>query len=111
MNSSNPFVEQHLAYLLPLFMIVSLAFLGIIMVPLWRICKKAGLSPWLSLIIFLPLGPLILLYVLAFIHWRVVPAPQLGAGYAPYPQPVTYPVAPYTPGAPPAEPRPPYRPS
>ena len=44
--------------------------LGVIYVlPMWFICKKAGLSPWLSLIAFIPLGKEILLYLVAFIPW------------------------------------------
>ena len=35
-------------------------------VPTWFIAKKAGLSPWLSLLCLFPLTGLILLYVLAF---------------------------------------------
>ena len=34
----------------------------IIVVPFWFICKKAGLSPWLSLINVIPLGNLMLIY-------------------------------------------------
>ena len=37
--------------------------------PFWFICKKAGLSPWLSLIMFIPFGALVLPFVLAFIDW------------------------------------------
>jgi hypothetical protein len=36
----------------------------------------AGFSPWLTLINIVPLGKMILLYVLAFSDWKVVPAPQ-----------------------------------
>ena len=45
-------------------------------VPLWFISIKAGFSPWLSLLGLFPLTGLILLYVLAFAEWKVVPAPQ-----------------------------------
>ena len=48
------------------------------MIPFWFICKKAGFSPWLSLLDIIPLGNLVLLYVLAFAEWKVVPAPQHG---------------------------------
>ena len=106
MDTNNPFVDQHLAYLLPIFLIAGLVFVALILFPLWRICGKAGFSPWLSMLVFLPLGPLILLYVLAFVHWRVVPAPMLGTGYPPYPPPPAYPA----PTLPPAQPGQPYRP-
>ena len=51
--------------------------LAIIIVPFWFICKKAGFSPWLSLLNIVPLGNLILIYVLAFAEWKVVPVPQV----------------------------------
>lgn len=38
-------------------------------VPFWFICKKAGLSPWLSLIMFLPVGAIILPTLLAMMEW------------------------------------------
>jgi hypothetical protein len=79
--------------ILPLIILVCLA---IVIIPFWFICKKAGFSPWLSLLCIVPsLGILILLYVLAFAQWKVVPVPQMA--YAPpYPQP---PQPPYPPQA------------
>ncbi|WP_395752486.1 hypothetical protein [Prosthecobacter sp.] len=38
-------------------------------VPFWFICRKAGMSPWLSLISMIPLGTLVLTFVLAFAEW------------------------------------------
>jgi hypothetical protein len=68
---------QHMALamlaILPIIIVVCLA---ILIVPFWFICKKAGFSPWLSLLNIVPLGNLVLLYVLAFAEWKVVPAPQ-----------------------------------
>lgn len=69
--------------ILPLIILVCLA---IIIVPFWFICKKAGFSPWLSLLNIVPMGNLILIYVLAFAQWKVVPVPQMGYP-PPYPQP------------------------
>jgi hypothetical protein len=69
--------------ILPLIILICVA---VIIIPFWFICKKAGFSPWLSLLNLVPLGNLILLYVLAFAEWKVVPAPQLGYP-PPYPQP------------------------
>ncbi len=59
--------------ILPLIMIVILA---VVILPFWFICKKAGFSPWLSLLNIVPFGGLILIYVLAFSDWKVIPAPQ-----------------------------------
>jgi hypothetical protein len=59
----------------------------IVIVPFWFICKKAGFSPWLSLINIIPLGNIILIYILAFAEWKVAPVlpPQLGYPYPPAP--------------------------
>ncbi|MFZ0745585.1 MAG: hypothetical protein WAM85_14330 [Terracidiphilus sp.] len=67
--------------IMPIFIIVSLA---IVILPFWFICKKAGFSPWLSLLNIVPLGGLVLIYVLAFADWKVMPMPQPQMGY-PYP--------------------------
>ena len=53
--------------ILILVMICIIAVVGVL--PFWFICKKAGLSPWLSLIIIIPFGAIILPFVLAFIEW------------------------------------------
>jgi len=85
---------QHaLMVMVPIFMLVGIIFLAIIIIPFWFICKKAGFSPWLSLLNIVPMGNLILVYVLAFAQWKVVPVPQLG--YPPtYPQPLLPPQLP-----------------
>jgi len=71
--------------ILPLIIIVALA---IIIIPFWFICKKAGFSPWLSLLNVVPFGNLIFIYVLAFAQWKVMPIPQAGwAPQPPYPPP------------------------
>ncbi|MES2921045.1 MAG: hypothetical protein V4819_05845 [Verrucomicrobiota bacterium] len=46
---------------------IMIALVGIF--PFWLICKKAGLSPWLSMILIIPRGGLVLPFVLAFIDW------------------------------------------
>jgi hypothetical protein len=69
-------------------------FLGIavlIVIPYWFIWKKAGFSPWFSLLMFIPAVNFIMLYVLAFSQWKVVPvAPAQPAMGYPYP-PSTFP--------------------
>lgn len=82
------FQPAHLLVLMlvPLFLLVGAA---LVIVPMWFICRKAGFSEWLSLLILVPFGNLILLYVLAFSEWKVVPAPQPAwpppPAYPPYP--------------------------
>jgi len=50
-----------------LFIGVIVALVGVL--PFWFICKKAGLSPWLSLIMIISFGALVLPFILAFIEW------------------------------------------
>lgn len=69
------------ATLIPLLIVIGIA---IIMVPCWFILKKAGFSPWLSLLCLVPtVGLLVLLYLLAFADWKVLPPPQ--AAWTPQP--------------------------
>lgn len=96
-NQPSPEMIQHImmamAAIIPIIMLFAIA---IFMVPSWFICKKAGFSPWLSLLCIIPsLGTIVLLYVLAFADWKVVPAP-LAAYPPPYPPP---PPPPYPPQA------------
>jgi hypothetical protein len=89
--------------LLPVFILVGIA---IVLVPCWLILKKAGFSPWLALLCLFPtLGLLVLLYVLAFAEWKVVPAPQVAwqPPQPPFPPPTSYP--PYPPQQPPTPPQ------
>ena len=75
--------------ILPLLIIIGMA---IVIVPFWFICKKAGFSPWLSMLNIVPFGTLILYYVLAFADWKVTPIPQAGfAPPTPYPPQPPYP--------------------
>jgi cytochrome c biogenesis protein CcdA len=62
--------------ILAFYAVLILVVLTAILIPTWFICKKAGFSPWLAFITLIPVGHLILLYVLAFADWKVVPAPQ-----------------------------------
>ncbi|MGO8758777.1 MAG: hypothetical protein ACLQG3_11700 [Terracidiphilus sp.] len=78
---------QHiLAIMVPIIGIIVLVGLAIILIPYWFICKKAGFSPWLTFLNVVPFGNLVLIYVLAFAEWKVVPAPQMGwTPQPPYP--------------------------
>jgi hypothetical protein len=61
----------------------------IVLIPYWFIFKKAGFSPFLALLMFLPLINIIALYFLAFARWNVVPATAVyTAPSAPYRPPV-----------------------
>ncbi len=81
--------------ILPILILIGLA---IYIVPFWFICKKAGFSPWLSLLNIVPLGNLALIYVLAFADWKVVPAPPaFWQPPSPYPPQPVHPQQPFPP--------------
>ena len=88
------------------FLIVGLVVAAFFIFLLWRIFTKAGLSGALSLIALFPgIGPIIVLCILAFGEWKVVPAPYT-QGLQPYPPPPpSYPPPPpptsFTPPPPP----------
>jgi len=77
-NQPDPEVIKHIMMtIIPLMFVFYLVAVIILMIPCWFILKKAGFTPWLSLLCIIPsLGTLVLLYVLAFAQWKVVPAPQ-----------------------------------
>jgi hypothetical protein len=75
--------------IMPLIGIIMIIGFAIVILPFWFICKKAGFSPWLSLLNIVPFGNLILIYVLAFSEWRAPAAPP----------PMPYPYPPPPPGA------------
>ena len=83
-----------LAAILGIYLVVLVVIMAVIIIPFWFILKKAGFSSWLSLINLVPFGTLILLYVLAFAEWKVIPAPQ-----AAWPPPAFPPQPPYPPQA------------
>ena len=72
----------------PTHLLILLIVFGAVLCPHWMIFKKAGFSPWLSLLLLIPIIGTIVLYVVAFSPWRVVPTVQLGGpptGYPPAP--------------------------
>jgi hypothetical protein len=95
-NQPNPEVfGRVMMMMLPLILLGYVFVVALIMAPCWFILKKAGFSPWLSLLCLVPtLGTVVLLYVLAFAEWKVVPAPQMAwQPPPPYPPPPAAPQA------------------
>jgi len=89
-NQPDPEMVKHImAMILPLMMAFYLVIVVILFIPCWFILKKAGFTPWLALLCIIPsLGTLVLLYVLAFAEWKVVPAPRQAWQQTPtYPPP------------------------
>ena len=87
-------MDQHQLHTLQAMMvfmpIIFLVFIVMVIIPYWMIWKKAGFSPWFSLLMFIPMVSMIMLYVLAFSEWKVVPVVQPSLPY-PYPYPPSSP--------------------
>jgi hypothetical protein len=92
-NQPNMEQAQRIAMaILAIMPFIILIGLAIVILPFWFICKKAGFSPWLSMLNIVPFGSLILCYVLAFADWKVVPvAPPVFAPPGSYPPQPPYP--------------------
>ena len=91
-DGPDPVAIQHAVLaILPIVFLFILIGLAIVIVPFWFMCKKAGISPWLAFLNIIPLGNLILMYVLAFADWKVVPAPQGYWQQPPMPPPPQFP--------------------
>ena len=92
MNPTNP-IDPNTARMIATMMPIFWAIMAVvIVVPFWRIFKKAGMSPALSLLMVLPLINLIMLYVLAFSHWKTGPeAAYASTAYPPAPPSEQYP--------------------
>lgn len=69
----DPHMLHMLISMLSVFGIFILIGAVIYIVPFWFIFKKAGFSPFLCLLLFVPLVNLVMLYVLAFTEWKVAP--------------------------------------
>jgi len=85
--------------MMPMFLLFGIAIMAFFIFLFWRILSKAGLAGPLALLTLLPVvGPLVVLCILAFSDWRVMPIPP--AAY----YPPTYPPAPtYPPTTPPSQ--------
>ena len=76
-NQPDPAAIKHLVMIaMALIPVIIAVCLVVVIVPFWFILKKAGFSPWLSLLYIVPFGNLFLYYFLAFAEWKVVPVPQ-----------------------------------
>ncbi len=88
-------IQHMMATMLPLIGFFVIVAWAIVIIPFWQIFKKSGMGGPLSLLMILPLVNVIMLYVLAFSRWKVVPVAEYAAGYPP-----TYPPPGYVPAAP-----------
>jgi hypothetical protein len=72
----DPHTMHMITAMMAVFPLLLLILVVIVMIPYWMIWKKAGFSPWLSLLMLVPMVNFIMLYVLAFSEWKVVPVGQ-----------------------------------
>ena len=61
----------------PIFFVLFILFfvavaLALLFWPTIRILKRLGLSPWMSLLLIVPVGNLLLLWIVAYSDWRDV---------------------------------------
>lgn len=86
MDSSTA-AAAHMGALFLILIPIMLIAMVVAIIPYWFIFKKAGFAPLLSLLMMVPLANIIILYVVAFSQWKVVPAPQIQAAQPLPPQP------------------------
>ena len=56
----------------PWHLFISLTMFAIFVVPFWQILKRAGFPPALSLLVWIPLVGLVVLYYVAFADWKPI---------------------------------------
>lgn len=61
----------HSHLLIALFILAFPFLLVLWVVPMALVCKKAGFSPWLTLLNCIPFGTPVLIYLLAFADWKI----------------------------------------
>lgn len=102
--------QQHVAAFMAsmgvFFMLFALVIFIFLVFVFWRIFTKAGLAGPLALLVLIPgIGSLVVLCILAFARWNVVPVPPQ-YGSLPPNYPPTYPPPPpqaYPPSSPPTQ--------
>jgi hypothetical protein len=94
-------VQHMMLAMMTIMPLIGLVATVLMVIPFWQIFKKAGMSGAMSLLMIVPLVNVVMLYVLAFSRWKVMPVPEYGAGYPPvgYPPPAAYPPPGYVPAA------------
>lgn len=87
-------VGAAIAGMMGVIFIVWLLVMAFVVFCFWRIFSKAGMAGALSLLMIIPaIGPLIVVCILAFGEWKVVPVAQYVALPPAYPPPPSYPPA------------------
>lgn len=90
------------AAMIPLMIGFWLIKMALYIIPMWRIAKRAGMNPAITLLAAIPfVGRMITLYVLGFSDWPAMPPVMYPPVYPP--QTFSPPYPPQTPPAPPAD--------
>jgi hypothetical protein len=86
-NTLNPqMMPGILAAIAGFYLVLFIVIAVVLIIPTWFISKKAGFSPWLSLINIIPtFGLLIWLYIIAFAEWKTAPTTTAVAWQPPPP--------------------------
>lgn len=53
----------------PFAVVAWLVIAAVIVIPFWKICARVGFTPWLSLLVLIPIANLVFIYFLAFSPW------------------------------------------
>jgi hypothetical protein len=73
MYSNHEVVPAILMGILIIFYVMFIAaIVAVTVMAWWKICKKAGYSGWLGLLMIVPIANLVLLLVVAFADWPVL---------------------------------------
>jgi hypothetical protein len=88
-NSLDPkMMPGIIAAVVGFYAVVFLVMAVVLIIPTWFISKKAGFTPWLSLVNIVPtFGLLIWLYVIAFSEWKTTHAAPALTAWQPPPPP------------------------
>ena len=85
-NSYDPkMVPGILAAVAGFYAIAYLIQAAIFVIPSWFISKKAGFSPWLSMLCLFPLTGVVFFYIIAFSEWKTAPTTTAVAWQPPPP--------------------------
>jgi hypothetical protein len=61
--------EEEYGQFNPMHWLIVIGVLSVVIIPFWKIFKKAGFAPWLSVLMAMPFVNFFLLCFLAFAKW------------------------------------------
>jgi len=85
-NTVNPqMMPGFIAAALGFYAVFYLIQAAVFIIPSWFISKKAGFSPWLSMLCLFPLTGVVFFYIIAFAEWKTAPTTTAVAWQPPPP--------------------------